>query len=127
MVSTLKPTDSDYNAYYFGPANPVRYIGYGVRRTSETDMGGVERIRRETGLDVHSIEARPEDVRLAGPAPTDYLNEDAMYVFRRGVFEGKIIPTLEMFNVPRESRLNAAGEKGVPIGARPVGVRQGRD
>ncbi len=121
MVSKAPPAESDYNAYYFGPGNTVRYIGFGLKRAGdEPDMGGLERWQRESGFDRHSLEPARDDVRLSGPAPTDYLDGKAMAVFRAGVRKGTIVPALEMFAPPPGSRLNTAGENGRPIGARKV-------
>ncbi len=120
MVTARRPADSDYNAFYFGPGNTARYIGYGIQRRDETDMGGLQRVQRELGLDQHSIEPQPADVRLSGPAPVDYLDSAALYQFTRRIGDADLIPTLDMFDVPPRSRLNTAGEGGRPIGARPV-------
>jgi len=118
MVSSNKPAESDYNAFYLGPDNPVHYIGYGIKRNGEKDMGGVARVQKELGLDLHSFEPSPEDVRFRGPVPVDYLDVQALSTFRRAVRDGHLIPTLEMFDPPPDSRLNRAGEGGAPIGAR---------
>ena len=119
MVTYERPTESDYNAFYFGPDNPARFIGYGLRRKAEADMGGVKRIQQELGMDLHSIEASIEDVALSGPVPTQYLNLKLLSEFYNRVRSGELIPTIEMFTPPARSRLNAAGENGQPIGARP--------
>jgi len=123
MVIARKPEVSDYNAYYFGPHNPVRYIGYGIRRTREKDMGGVARIQKELALDLHSLEPAPSAVRFRGPVPVDYLNQRVLDRFAIQISRGRLIPTLEMFDLPADSPLNTAGEHGGPIGARPASRR----
>ncbi|HSW45147.1 MAG TPA: chondroitinase-B domain-containing protein [Phycisphaerae bacterium] len=118
MVSNLRPAEADYNAYYFGPSNHVRHIGYGIKHKDERDMGGVARVQQELGLDLHSIEPSYEDVRLSGPAPTEYLDRNMLNSFGDAVEKRQLVPTLDMFDPPANSRLNTAGENGEPIGSR---------
>lgn len=119
MVSPKRPTESDYNAFYFGPGNNTRHVGYGLPRRSTGDTGGLRRIQQELGLDLHSTEAAVEDVRLPGPAPTNYMDSTLLSQFANRVKSGDLIPTVEMFRIPPASRLNRSGENGHPIGARP--------
>ena len=124
MVSKMRPAESDYNAYYFGPDNPVRHIGYGIEPKGEKDIGGLARIQRELKMDLHSIEPTTQDVELRGLVPTDYLDSAALAAFARKIATGQLIPTLDMFALPPTSRLNTAGEHGSPIGARPADTRR---
>ncbi|MBP7933358.1 MAG: right-handed parallel beta-helix repeat-containing protein [Phycisphaerae bacterium] len=119
MVCTKRPTESDYNTFYFGPGNEARYIGYGLNRRRERDMGGVRRIQQELGLEQHSLEATTQDVQLSGPVPTEYMNPALLNAFGNRIRSGELIPTIEMFQLPARSRLRTAGENGRPIGAQP--------
>lgn len=119
MVSPKRPTESDYNAFFFGPDNKIRYIGYGLPHRNEADMGGVRRIQQELGLDRHSIEVSPEDIGLSGPAPTAYMNTALLQEFANRIKSGELVPIIEMFQPPAGSPLHTAGEGGTPIGARP--------
>jgi hypothetical protein len=120
MAGWHKPEVSDYNAYYYGHGKTTRYLGFGIRRGNEQDMGGVARVREELGLDLHSLEPPLEHVRFTGPVPLDFDNRNVLDPFRLQIRNGQLVPTLAMFDLPAGSPLNTAGENGAPIGARPA-------
>ncbi len=117
MVSAWPVTVSDYNAFYFGPENLLSIIGYGMDRESAKGER-VANVQKVLQLDLHSLEPSPKEVAFAGPVPRQYLDDEAMQKFRQQSASGEILPTLDWFNLPEGSRLNHAGEGGVPMGAR---------
>ncbi|HWL54120.1 MAG TPA: right-handed parallel beta-helix repeat-containing protein [Chthoniobacteraceae bacterium] len=123
MVTIYRPVASDYNAYYFGPKNAKGYIGFGLE-SSEENPARVERVRRELGLDLHSLEPTQDEMQFAGPLLIDYFDHKERNALQSAITNAELLPTLEWFALPEGNRLNHAGEGGRPIGARPVAASE---
>lgn len=120
-VQNSKPMRSDYNAYYFGPANTRGYIGFGLENNPEYPTR-LATVQKELGLEKNGLELNnPEEMEFEGPLPIDYYDLKKFRTFTDEIASGMgRVPTLEWFALPEGNRLNTAGEKGEPIGARPI-------
>lgn len=121
-----RPAYSDFNAWYFDPAQVVKYIGYGMHKDQSEALGGGLQAIQYCGWDMNSTQPAPSQVTLPGSLADAnlYMADDgpgdtAIQAFASDVHNGVLMPTLQMFD-PVPLDLDTGGQFGFPVGARPV-------